>query len=66
MDEARFVEILSEALELWREKQREEGESNPRLRIQTFEAAVVLTENEGLVVEVDRSKFQVTVVADPR
>lgn len=60
-NEAKFVEILTEALELWKEKQREEG-NIARIRVQNFEEAVILADNQGLVVDLNREQFQITVV----
>ena len=56
MDEAIFQTVLEEALE-----QYYEG-TNETVRVRTFADVGVLTNNTGLVVTVDGSEFQVTIV----
>jgi hypothetical protein len=57
MDEKQMAEIIRQALE------NHSGiEADGSIRISTFEDEGVLTCNEGLVVRVDGSKFQLTIV----
>lgn len=68
MNEAEFAGILTEALELWREKQIEDsdGKKRPEIQVRSFTEACLLTDNEGIVVNLDGTTFQVQVLEDRR
>jgi len=56
MNEAHLQHIITDALELYVE------DTDEALRVQTFEEAGVLTNNTGLVVDIDGAKFHLTIV----
>lgn len=66
MNERDMVEVLCgicEGSELFDESVEEvTGEEGGEVRVSTFEQAGILTTNQGLVVRVGESEFQVTVV----
>jgi hypothetical protein len=56
LNEMGFQEALTEALFTYGE------ENGIKLRTRTFEEAVILTSNKGLVVTMNGCEFQVTIV----
>ena len=63
MTESKMTEILTEALYLFVEENEEHEENGVIRGVKTFEEAMVLTSNKGLVIRLeDGSEFQVTVV----
>jgi hypothetical protein len=62
-DEA--VEVLTDALDLYREENDEED--SPLRRVETFEDVGILTTDAGLVITMkDGSEFQITIVCSKR
>ena len=58
MDAEKLESVIAEALYLYAE---EEGELNVE-DIRTFENAMILTSNRGLVISIDGKKFQVEIL----
>lgn len=59
MDENDLMDFLTEAIETLLEERGDGGED---VNYRTFEDAGILTNNKGLVIDLNGSEFQVTIV----
>lgn len=57
MDEAEFEAFLAEAIQAYADEN-----DAPRTRVSTFSDEGLLTSNNGIVVRIGRTEFQLTIV----